>query len=94
MRPCFKCGSTSTIQKHHIIPRAMGGMYRAYNQVKLCNLCHYSIHESPNEMIQFAFLIQRALQIGDLHPAYSNSSIWLINNLDYVISKVVFPRTA
>lgn len=94
MKPCFRCGSTRTIQKHHIIPRSMGGIFKIYNQVKLCQKCHHAIHRSSNEMVQFSFLIQEALQIGDLHPAYSNSSIWLINNLDYVISKVVFPRTA
>lgn len=40
---CYKCGSTSELQLHHIIPIRSGGTHGSYNLMTLCVSCHATV---------------------------------------------------
>ena len=42
---CWRCGYKSTLQRCHIVPRALGGSDEPSNLVLLCHRCH---REAPN----------------------------------------------
>ena len=41
---CSNCGSSESIEYHHIVPLHLGGTNRLTNIVPLCNRCHKSAH--------------------------------------------------
>lgn len=42
---CMKCGTSSSLHVHHIIPVAKGGLSIQANLVTLCARCHSSKHK-------------------------------------------------
>ena len=40
MNECFNCGATAETQKHHVVPRSLGGE----QTVSLCLNCHSKVH--------------------------------------------------
>lgn len=43
---CQKCGTTETLQVHHIIPVSKGGSNNQENLMVVCNCCHIYIHQN------------------------------------------------
>lgn len=41
---CCNCGSTESIEWHHVVPRALGGTNNPRNIIPLCWKCHKTIH--------------------------------------------------
>lgn len=41
---CVNCGSTESIEYHHIVPLALGGNDTESNMVALCHQCHKAAH--------------------------------------------------
>lgn len=41
---CVNCGSTESIEYHHIVPLSLGGEDRIGNIVPLCRKCHMAAH--------------------------------------------------
>ena len=42
---CQICGSTTSVEGHHIFDYSMGGAAHADNIVTLCHDCHRKVHE-------------------------------------------------
>ena len=43
---CATCGSTRSIEQHHIIPLQAGGTDDYFNLISLCHDCHMKLHHS------------------------------------------------
>lgn len=43
-RSCVNCGSTESIELHHIVPLSVGGTNNISNIVPLCGKCHMGVH--------------------------------------------------
>ena len=41
---CVNCGSTETLEMHHVIPLSQGGTNHLDNLQTLCNPCHATTH--------------------------------------------------
>lgn len=42
---CVNCGSSHSVEYHHIVPLVNGGTNRMSNIVPLCETCHYKAHD-------------------------------------------------
>lgn len=45
---CYNCGSSISIEYHHIVPLRLGGTNNISNIVPLCYRCHKSVHDMKN----------------------------------------------
>ena len=43
-RKCYNCGSTDSIEYHHVVPVCVGGKNVITNVVPLCHACHFAAH--------------------------------------------------
>lgn len=50
---CFVCGTTYAIQKHHVIPRCIGGDRIPNNTIPLCKNCHNKVHFLLDPVIHY-----------------------------------------
>lgn len=41
---CYNCGSTESIEMHHVVPLKLGGTNNLSNIVVLCHRCHCAAH--------------------------------------------------
>ena len=55
---CFECGTSESIQHHHIIPRSLGGT----KTIPLCSICHGKAHGiKRNKQIDIGRLTKEGL---------------------------------
>lgn len=47
-RKCYNCGSTDSIEYHHVVPVCVGGRDVITNIVPLCHACHWAAHTGRN----------------------------------------------
>jgi len=59
---CFLCGKTSHLEKHHIVPKEIGGSGKKENKIYLCDKCHPQLHKLLTPVIQHLLAYIYALQ--------------------------------
>lgn len=56
-RVCWFCGTTTQLERHHIIPVSIGGKYLPNNKVDICSDCHPKLHQLLDPVIQYLLSI-------------------------------------
>ena len=55
--PCEICGTSQNLDRHHVIPKCMGGsknpaVHDESNLMILCRSCHRKVHQGPWELVR------------------------------------------
>jgi 5-methylcytosine-specific restriction endonuclease McrA len=50
---CQACGSTNSLEGHHIIDYQYGGTANVDNIVTLCHVCHKQVHRGNLDLVKF-----------------------------------------
>jgi len=65
-RTCWFCGSSKGLEKHHIIPKEIGGSGLEDNKVYICKKCHSQLHKllTPviNHLVTYIYALQTELK--------------------------------
>jgi hypothetical protein len=90
MRTCTRCGSTISIEKHHIIPRSEGGKTNDKNLRDLCKECHDFIHAEMDIRKALKFSNKRVKFLKKMLLSAGNSRFTRKrqNSLKYYLKRV------
>lgn len=58
---CRACGFLWGIERHHLVPRSLGGDDTDDNIIPLCHACHQDLHNHPNGRARTGSRIRRSL---------------------------------